>query len=524
MPPSSPRRLLMQLAMMAASVVISFVMVECAFRVLRGGQVGLAAADAARIETLSRRLFELRNTLRDRATGRVGGGSDPVSIVETSVSALTSLSTDWSEGVRSLRGRPGLTEDVLVELVAAQKALELARDGARRGLELLRAGTPVVGADWAPAMFTALDDARARTIAATNRLEEARAKFAYSVRMETADGEPLNLLAVAHSDAVVPLTGVPRPRYVFSEGFEWRLCYSPPTVPYLDARGCVSIRVNSRGCREREELCEPKPPGQIRVVCLGDSFTIGWGVREEHTWPRTVEKRLRRGVRARDLRFVNCGFAGTLSIDEYAAGLIGRFKDYEPDVVVAAIYGNDVIATNSGLCHFNQRVGRGEVLPWWQSRMLAAAAELFASGGEYPMAARLRFDHDVSAELLKLDPGDPRYEGSDPDMYWPSGRPAEALLQMQSWCAERGIAFGVVMWPFLQGLGESEFYPFASMHDAVAGFCHDKGIPFKDLLPVLKGRCTDDLWVSPADMHANELAISIVAPTIAAFVEEMLPR
>ena len=53
-------------------------------------------------------------------------------------------------------------------------------------------------------------------------------------------------------------------------------------------------------------------------------------------------------------------------------------------------------------------------------------------------------------------------------------------------------------------------------------FCAAEGIPCLDLLPVLKGHAHESLWVSPADMHPNELTQTIVKAAIAAFVADGL--
>jgi hypothetical protein len=48
-------------------------------------------------------------------------------------------------------------------------------------------------------------------------------------------------------------------------------------------RGAVH-RTNSAGFRGRE-LTEAKPPGVFRVAVIGDSITMGSGVREDDTYP-----------------------------------------------------------------------------------------------------------------------------------------------------------------------------------------------------------------------------------------------
>ena len=44
------------------------------------------------------------------------------------------------------------------------------------------------------------------------------------------------------------------------------------------------LHTNSRGFRGRAEYSSAVPPGRIRVVCSGDSFTLGYGVGDEATW------------------------------------------------------------------------------------------------------------------------------------------------------------------------------------------------------------------------------------------------
>src|SRR4029079_7866623 len=66
------------------------------------------------------------------------------------------------------------------------------------------------------------------------------------------------------------------------------------------------ISVNQMGLRGPE--IGPKPPGTLRVLALGDSFTFGVGARVGETYPAQLEKALRaRGVRTEVL---NAGVPG----------------------------------------------------------------------------------------------------------------------------------------------------------------------------------------------------------------------
>src|ERR1700721_790070 len=53
----------------------------------------------------------------------------------------------------------------------------------------------------------------------------------------------------------------------------------------------VPVSINSEGLRDREFSLE-KPPGVYRVMMLGDSTTLGWGVRQEDTAEKFLKRKL----------------------------------------------------------------------------------------------------------------------------------------------------------------------------------------------------------------------------------------
>ena len=101
----------------------------------------------------------------------------------------------------------------------------------------------------------------------------------------------------------------------------------------------VDVRLNALGFRERR-LPSPKPPGVLRVIALGDSFTQGYGVAEHDAWPRRLEAVLdaRDGGRH---EVVNLGVPGANPRD-----YVGHLQDpglaYEPDMVIVTVMANDV--------------------------------------------------------------------------------------------------------------------------------------------------------------------------------------
>jgi hypothetical protein len=52
----------------------------------------------------------------------------------------------------------------------------------------------------------------------------------------------------------------------------------------------ISLSTNLQGFRNDHEIDRRVPPGRIRVLCSGDSFTLGWGVDDGHSWCNLLER------------------------------------------------------------------------------------------------------------------------------------------------------------------------------------------------------------------------------------------
>ena len=97
-------------------------------------------------------------------------------------------------------------------------------------------------------------------------------------------------------------------------------------------------RTNALGFRERD-LATPKPPGLVRVLMLGDSFTEGGGLAEADTIPRRVESTLHASCRG--VEVVNAGTASYSPILEYLV-LADVVAPLAPDLVVLNLDMTDV--------------------------------------------------------------------------------------------------------------------------------------------------------------------------------------
>jgi hypothetical protein len=64
------------------------------------------------------------------------------------------------------------------------------------------------------------------------------------------------------------------------------------------------LRTNSQRFRNVAEFSKNVPAGKTRIICSGDSFTLGFGVDNDHTWPQLL------AAQAPNLETVNMGQGG----------------------------------------------------------------------------------------------------------------------------------------------------------------------------------------------------------------------
>jgi len=50
-----------------------------------------------------------------------------------------------------------------------------------------------------------------------------------------------------------------------------------------------TLTTNSQGFRATRDYARAVPEGRVRLLCSGDSFTLGWGVDDAETWPARLE-------------------------------------------------------------------------------------------------------------------------------------------------------------------------------------------------------------------------------------------
>jgi len=101
----------------------------------------------------------------------------------------------------------------------------------------------------------------------------------------------------------------------------------------------VHIRTNSKGIRADKEIPYDKPEGTKRIVVLGDSFGMGYGVNLEDTFTNQVEKYLR--LAGENYEVINLSVSGHGNAEELILLRNEGFK-YQPDIVIVQWHPTDI--------------------------------------------------------------------------------------------------------------------------------------------------------------------------------------
>ena len=99
------------------------------------------------------------------------------------------------------------------------------------------------------------------------------------------------------------------------------------------------IRTNSYGFKDYEWNIT-KPNNTIRIIALGDSFTEGFGVDVNETWPKQLEAMLNNLNLSVRFEVFNMGQGGWGTYEEVEAFKIIGLQ-FEPDIVILQYHGND---------------------------------------------------------------------------------------------------------------------------------------------------------------------------------------
>ena len=242
----------------------------------------------------------------------------------------------------------------------------------------------------------------------------------------------------------------------------------------------VTIRLNEWGLRGGP--VESIPSGGRRILFLGGSIALGWGVPEEETVQARLARRMRDGGRA--VQVLNGG-VGNYNAKRYVSRFFKELTGLQPTDVVVHYFLRDAEDLAPGGDNLVLRNSQLAVTLW------IAFHRLFDAAGEQSLVDHYRSVYQPTA------PGFLAMQAS--------------LARLADYARANNIRLYLAMTPDVHNLVD---YKFSFVHDTMRDVAQKAGYTFVDLLPAMTGRPPEELFAMPGDPHPNGLGHQLMAEAI----------
>lgn len=251
--------------------------------------------------------------------------------------------------------------------------------------------------------------------------------------------------------------------------------------------------INSLGFRGREVSIQ-KPPGTIRVLCLGGSSTYGDGVREtDKVYPGVLERLLRKRFPDRRIEVLNAGISGYTT---YQALLYLKrdLLQLDPDVVTLYFAHND----GNNPTHYKTYKELHEIATrrsdWVRAvQRLLRRSRLYV--GWSNLIGYVKREWIAGEDLARRVPSVPEEDFK------------ENLREFVRLSRERG--FELVFLPEVTAGLFSDPLPYKEYYDAMAEVGGAEGVPVVDTLGAFRARWEDGLLYD--NVHPTEVGHRLLA-------------
>ncbi|MCB1056153.1 MAG: SGNH/GDSL hydrolase family protein [Acidobacteria bacterium] len=277
------------------------------------------------------------------------------------------------------------------------------------------------------------------------------------------------------------------------------------------------ITITSEGFRGREEYLSGKPAGRYRIVALGDSFTLGYGVGDEETYEADLERLDPR------LQVVNMGQGG-YGVGQCYLWYRQHAEALDADLLVFALIADDIwrMAGN--------RTANGYGKPTFRldgERVVVEgqpAPDKISTGS--PLLERGQgVDYFLHRSALARS-----LAALVPDRSSPAARQDGDQLMAVTLAMIRdldedsrrnGRSFAVVLFPELRELTDAAAVEtYGQVSDVLGAYCASRRIPFLDLRPAFasQGATAQTFYLDEAWHHYSPAGHRFVASQLNAWL------
>jgi lysophospholipase L1-like esterase len=253
-------------------------------------------------------------------------------------------------------------------------------------------------------------------------------------------------------------------------------------IPNADAiLQSIEIRTNAWGLRGGPVGDRPAP-GRRRILVLGSSIALGWGVEEDRVVSSLLQKKFE--AASQDVEVLNAGI-GNYNTERYVERFLDRLAGLKPTDLLVLAFVRDGEALEPSTSSLLLRNSELAVTVW------IAFSRLFGVTGEGGLVDHYRA------------------------VYAP-GSPALAVMQAEfaklgDYARRNGICVTLAMVPDVHNLDN---YPLGFVHEVFAAAARKNGFAYVDLLPAFEGLTPAEVWAMPGDPHPNARGHALMAEAI----------
>ncbi len=251
----------------------------------------------------------------------------------------------------------------------------------------------------------------------------------------------------------------------------------------------MEIRLNE--CGLRGGTVPPRTPGRRRILLLGSSITLGWGVPEEETLAVFLRDMFKRD--GHDVEVLNAGI-GNYNTARYVERFLTRLRKLEPTDIVVHYFINDAETLERGGGNFLLRHSQLAATLW------TFCMQYTAGIGEVGLQEHY---HEVYA------PDAPGFVAM-----------SNALHRLSEYAQENSVRVYLAMMPDVHNLAD---YKFHYIHDTLAKLSTELGYVYVDLYPGFRGLTPETVWSMAGDPHPNNAGHRIMAETLYPILAEQCP-
>jgi lysophospholipase L1-like esterase len=242
----------------------------------------------------------------------------------------------------------------------------------------------------------------------------------------------------------------------------------------------VDVRLNEWGLRGGP--VEPLPPGGRRILFLGGSITLGWGVAEDQTVEAQLQTML--AAQGQTAQVLNGG-VGNYNAKRYVSRFFKELTGLNPTDIVVHYFVRDAedLPVESG--NFLLRNSELAVTLW------IASHRLLDRSGEETLVDHYRHVYDPNGAGFQTM--------------------RQELKQLADYAKAHNIRIYLAMVPDIHNLVD---YKLGFIDEMMQKVAQEDGYTYVDLLPALVGRPPEELYAMPGDPHPNALGHKLMAQAI----------